>query len=176
MKFNQDAAMSADKPQGIFESGVYAGSLQNVKINKRDSGAIFFEFELCTEDCGTAKYLSVCTTAKNGEKTFGYNKIQALMGLLNITEVTPVGNELPVFNNRLIAIALQKEPYINFEGHEKFRMNPLSFFDPQTLQTYSEKTSGKEAKIAKRTIKDKKLRQLSNNNTQNNDKEDGLPF
>ena len=89
------------------------------------------------------------------------------MGLLDIKEIDneSIGN----LNGRKVAVALQKEYYINSNGIEKFKMNPLSFFYPVTLQTYTEKINGKEANTSKRKIKDKMPENQPATQTQVND-------
>ena len=92
IQFDPDAALSADK-SGIFSGGYYKGIFTDCKIINGNDQAKFVEFAFESDAGETLGFIRVNTKKRNGEDSFGRGKIMALMGLLNIKSIEPVGEE-----------------------------------------------------------------------------------
>lgn len=155
--FNQEAAMGADKGGYIQNGGYYKGKFTGSKIVSGKEKAKFVEFSFEADSGEQCNYLRVNTTKKDGERSFGFGKIMALMGIFDLKSIEPVGmeNEIPELCNRFVGITIQREDYKKKDGKIGWQMNLLHFHDYQTNKTYSELREGKEAKTYLRKIEDK---------------------
>lgn len=159
--FEQQYAINADQGGYISEKGVYVGFLTKAELFTTQNGAKGVEFAFEASSGEKADYMKIYTRKNNGEVSFGYGIVQSLLGLLNLKKVSIVANgeknTMPDLCNKPIAIALQKEEYVKADNGVGYKMNILHFFDPKTMQTYSEKVAGKLAVVVYREIKDKLL-------------------
>lgn len=157
LTFDKDSAQKTDSRNFITESGIYKGIITSAVEKTYSSGSQSISFDVKTDDGKTARFMNIFTMKKDGTPAFGFNQIQALMGILQIREAKTVCHDngddsYDCFCRRPIAFALQR---INTPGKKyKFKMNILHFFDYSSLQTYKEKTNGLEAKVYKAEIED----------------------
>jgi len=119
MTFNKEQAVQAGASMGISESGAYIGTLEAHSFTKA-SNAAGIEFTLNSPD-GKAQFLSLYHTKKDGTvNPMGANMIQAIMGLMQIKQITGVDTgkkdysggtvlTVPEFEGREIGLILQKE-------------------------------------------------------------------
>lgn len=156
IEFDKPLAQKTDS-NFIDHSGIFKGEFTKAVEKQYQSGSICISFNFKSDDGGTAKYLQIFVVKKNGEKSFGYNQIQSLMGLLQIrtaeTMVHDNGDQnYDIFCGKKIAIALQR---VNTPNQDyPFKLKLLHFLDYNTMQNYNEKSNNKPAEVFKREIKD----------------------
>lgn len=162
-KFNEEAAMSADKGGIIVDSGVYDVIITDAIVYAGNEKAYFAEFEFEADNGASAKYCRLVTHKKTGETAFGYNIVMALMGILGLSESTTAEETrdtkkvsvLKSIVGKKIKVGLQHEDYYNTSGALKYRMNIIHFFDPVSGCTFSEKKNNEPAKTITLKIMDK---------------------
>lgn len=159
-QFNRDAAQKTES-NAISESGIYKGIFTAAVEKTFDSGSQCITFSFKDDNDNTAKFMNIFTVKKDGTPSFGANHIQSLMGILEISNASPVTNvdnngnnenNYDCFCNRKIAVALQR---VNTPNQKfLYKMQILHFFDYNTLQNYKEKTNALSAKVSSAKIED----------------------
>lgn len=161
--FNQLAAKNADAPRAISQTGKYIGGILTAEMYETESGAEFIELIFEDSETNALARINTCIRAKDGTETRSMGQIQALMGIVGATELTPVagtflqqdgskreGFHLPQIEKKRCGMLLQRQNdcYTNKQGEvrEYWQMVIASVFDSQTGQTYHEKEAGKPAK------------------------------
>lgn len=177
--FNKEEAQNAGSNR-IEKSGYYICTITDAELISKDSGAKFVRLSL-EDDFGKSTRTDILVVKKNGEKAFGQNFIQSLMGTLRIANlVHDVNNKFTMLVNKKIGVVLQKEEYVKSDNSGiGYKFNVLHFCDHVSNKTYAESSQNKEAKAYKQEVKDKLLQSgmIQQNNTQNNTvPEDDLPF
>lgn len=157
--FNKDGAMSADNGGYISVGGVYVGFVTKMISFKNDSGAGGVELSLETNNGEKCDYVKIYTQNKDGSENFARGKINALCGILELSNLPAVNNNdkysFPIVYNKKIAFALKREEYMKSDGITiGWKMELLHFFHHDSLQTYREHIEGSPADVSKREIKD----------------------
>lgn len=165
MKFNQQSAINGANfgTSYIDESGNYEGKI--VSCHKVVSGD-YTKFRIQVENKNGQTTRSFLPISGPDGDMFGKDLIMSLMGILHISELNYVpdgenGERVPELCGKPIAFSLQKDIYTNKEGVEKFNMNLIRFFNPQTFCTYSETCEKKPPEIWKKPVADKVRKQKS---------------
>lgn len=164
----------------IENSGYYICTITDAELLNKDSGAKFVRLSL-EDDFGKSTRTDILVVKKNGEKAFGQNFIQSLMGTLRIANlVHDVNNKFTMLVNKKIGVLLEREEYIKSDNSGiGYKLNVLHFCDHVSNKTYAESSQNKEAKAYKQEVKDKLLQSgmIQQSNTQNNTvPECDLPF
>jgi len=189
MTFDKQQAIQAGAGAGITETGAYVGTLSAHSFTKA-SNAAGVEFTLDSAQ-GRAQYLSLYHTKKDGSANpMGANMIQAIMGLLKISQITGVDNgkkdysggtvlDIPEFEGKQIGFILQKELTTKGDGSDGYSFDIKMVFSAKTRQTLLEAMNGKQAETVDKilsTLQDKDSRrqqqqggyQQQQSNLQNN--------
>jgi len=171
MTFNKEQAVQAGASMGISESGAYIGTLEAHSFTKA-SNAAGIEFTLNSPD-GKAQFLSLYHTKKDGSTNpMGANMIQAIMGLLQINQITGVDTgkkdysggtvlTIPEFEGRDIGLVLQKELTTKGDGSDGYSFDIKMAFHHGTRKTLLELMENKPAVTVDKivsTLKDKDSR------------------
>lgn len=178
--FNKEEAQKAGSNY-IENSGYHICTITDAELIHKDSGAKFVRLSL-EDDFGKSTRTDILVVKKNGEKAFGNNFIQSLMGTLRIVNVVPDGNnKFTALINKKIGVVLEKEEYAKSDNSGiGYKFNVLHFCDHVSNKTYAESSQNKEAKAYKQEVKDKSLQSgmIQQNNTQNNTvpESETLPF
>ena len=168
---NKTQASQADSfgnRKKIKESGAYIGFFSSLVEDTTESGSKKLVGEFVSETGGTAKLTMLFKNASGSSEDYPFNKglaqIQSLFCLLGISNVREARINLDVRNwddgtttskpfksfpdvlTKRIGVALEKEDGV-YNNKPFVKMNIDSFFDPETLKTYSEKANNKEASI-----------------------------
>ena len=169
IKFDESKAKNADGSNFITQSGKYIVGIIQARMWESRGGATMLELLLKEQTGGAFCWLPVCLLGRDGQPTIDYNKVQAVMGLLGVAELTPVFSKVITRNNeqedgyrcaaiekKVVGIVLQRLNDVykdnnTGEMRERHPMRLVSFFDAQTEKTFSETKAGKEVKkIAER--------------------------
>lgn len=155
-EFDSEAVAKADKAADrINESGPYIGKFTRVAAVKTDSGARGLEFEFENAAGGDARFTVYTHSGKTGERTFGYDQVQALMLLLGAKELRAEPGKVrayiegqgwgekdglvyPALQNKPVGVVLQKELTTKSSGGDSYRWNLYGQFQPETRLTASE--------------------------------------
>jgi hypothetical protein len=171
MTFNKEQAVQAGSSMGINESGAYIGTLEAHSFTKA-SNAAGIEFTLNSPD-GKAQFLSLYHTKKDGNPNpMGANMIQAIMGILQIKQITGVDTgkkdysggtvlTIPEFEDREIGLILQKELTTKGDGSDSYSFDIKMAFHHGTRKTLLELMENKPAVTVDKilsTLKDKDSR------------------
>lgn len=177
MTFNKEEAVQAGSSMGITESGAYIGTLEAFSFTKA-SNAAGVEFTLNSPD-GKAQFLSLYHTKKDGSvNPMGKNMIQAIMGLLQINQITGVDTgkkdysggtvlTVPEFEGREIGLILQKELTTKSDGSDGYSFDIKMAFLPGSRKTLLEAMGNKPAVTVDKivsTLKDKDSRKPQGGN------------
>lgn len=158
MKYTLDtqAARQANTTGRITETGAHTGIFTKAKKVVSQKGAIGIEFSFKDEFENTADYLTIWTVSKDGNQTYGYKQLMALMTCLKLKEITPENGIIeeydsvakqvlnvpaeiyPTLMNKRIGVLLQAEEYEKGTGEIGQRMNLFSFFDTDSRLTAAE--------------------------------------
>lgn len=152
MTFDKEAAQKAGGGDYINETGAYIGTIQ-AKAITAGSGSLGIEFSIKTDEGLMGNYINIYFQKANGDRiNSGFNHLQSLMGLLQIGQLSqPVddgqGNyTLKELDGKRIGLVLQKRLYTKNSGDDGYDFQLRAVFDPQTLQTYKEKSNNEQAK------------------------------
>lgn len=171
MTFDKQQAIQAGAGAGITETGAYVGTLSAHSFVKA-SQAAGVEFTLDSSQ-GKAQFLSLYHTKKDGAvNPMGQNMIQAIMGLLKISQITGIDNgkkdysgntvlDIPEFEGKEIGFILQKELTSKSDGSDSYSFDIKMAFSAKTRQTLLEAMNGKQAETVDKilsTLKDKDSR------------------
>ena len=155
MKYTLDtqAARQANTTGRITETGAYTGIFTKAKKVVSQKGVIGIEFSFKDEFDNSADYLTVWTVSKDGNQTYGYKQLMALMTCLRLNEIASqsglveeydsvakqainVSAEVyPALMNKQIGVLLQAEEYEKGTGEIGQRMNLFGFFDAASRLT-----------------------------------------
>lgn len=151
MTFDKEAAQKAGGSDYVTETGGYVGSIQAKAITAK-SGSLGIEFSMKTNEGLQANYIQIYFQKSDGERIkSGYGHLQSLMGLLQVGELanpTPDQNGdcwIKELCNKNIGLFLQKRMYTKSNGDDGYDFQLRAVFDPQTFQTYKEKSNGVQA-------------------------------
>ena len=179
--FNKEEAQNAGSNR-IEKSGYYICTITDAELISKNSGAKFFRLSL-EDDFGKQTRTDILVVKKNGEKAFGQNFVQSLMGTLRIVNLQHDANmKFQMLLNKRIGVVLEREEYLKSDGSGiGYKFNVLHFCDHVSNKTYSESSQNKEAKSFKQEIKDKIINNttITNNQQQQqqtNKQEEDLPF
>jgi len=171
MTFNKEQAVQAGASMGISESGAYVGTLEAYSFVKA-SKAAGIEFTLNSPD-GKAQFLSLYHTKRDGSvNPMGANMIQAIMGLLQIKQITGIDEgkkdysggtmlRVPEFDGREMGFILQKELTSKSDGSDNYSFDIKMAFHHGTRKTLLELMENKPAVTVDKivsTLKDKDSR------------------
>jgi hypothetical protein len=171
MTFNKEQAVKGGVSAGISETGAYIGTLEAHSFTKA-SNAAGIEFTLNSPD-GKAQFLSLYHTKKDGTANpMGANMIQAIMGILQIKQITGVDTgkkdysggtvlTIPEFEDREIGLVLQKELTTKGDGSDGYSFDIKMAFHHGTRKTLLELMENKPAVTVDKilgTLKDKDSR------------------
>ena len=182
--FNKEEAQNAGSNR-IEKSGYYICTITDAELISKDSGAKFVRLSL-EDDFGKSTRTDILVVKKNGEKAFGQNFIQSLMGTLRIVNLQHDANmKFQMLINKRIGVVLEREEYLKSDGSGiGYKFNVLHFCDQVSNKTYSESSQNKEAKSYKQEVKDNLVantnsqQNITNQNNSYSTKiaEEGLPF
>lgn len=184
------AASNLISSQGVNRTGMYVGVITQAEIAESASGATYIELAFRAKEwiqkdaegnChegravdaraaqdGPLVFLRTYITNKAGEKAFGHAIIDALMVVLDITNLQPVeatvfdrtyakdkathkGYRFPELEKKLVGLLLQREndTFTTSEGEvkETYRMNIVTPYDPNTRQCAKEILEGNDARL-----------------------------
>jgi hypothetical protein len=180
--FNQNDAMNSDGGSLIDQSGNYKGKITKAEINQGNEQSMYITFGFESQTGDKTDYVRIYTRKKDGERCFGFNLVQALMGLLHLqsVEARQDGDKLtiPQLIGRSVGFGLQKEYYTKSDGNVAWKMNLIRFYDVATNKTYTETINGKGADKWELIIQDKgmPLTEAKTNQGDNEGDFDDLPF
>lgn len=178
--FNKEEAQKAGSNY-IENSGYHICTITDAELIHKDSGAKFVRL-LLEDDFGKSTRTDILVVKKNGEKAFGNNFIQSLMGTLRIVNLNhDSNNKFPMLINKHVGVVLEKEEYAKSDNSGiGYKFNVLHFCDHVSNKTYAESSQNKEAKAYKQEVKDKLLQSgmIQQSNTHNNTvpESETLPF
>ena len=176
--FNKEEAQNAGSNY-IDKSGYHICTITDAELINKESGAKFVRLSL-EDDFGKSTRTDILVVKKNGEKAFGNNFIQSLMGTLRIVNLNhDANNKFQMLVNKRIGVVLEREEYLKSDGSGiGYKFNVLHFCDQVSNKTYAESSQNKEAKAYKQEVKEKLLQSGSTQNTiqQNTAQESDLPF
>ena len=151
MTFDKEAAQKAGGSDYVMETGGYTGAIQAKAITAK-SGSLGIEFSMKTDEGLQANYIQIYFQKSDGERIkSGYGHLQSLMGLLQIGELAhPQSDQngdcwINELCNKRVGLFLQKRMYTKNNGEDGYDFQLRAVFDPQTLQTYKEKSNGVDA-------------------------------
>lgn len=184
-KLNVANAKAVGDTGYISESGPYTGVIKLARLYDTANGATMLVLEFVTDGSEHAT-ISMPLTKINGEETFNRKIVDSLMTVLKVREmnvtqgqyldqkenVMKPGYLLTDLMNKPVGLLLRNEPE-EYEDRQTRaikvanRMNLLTPFDPQTMQTAKEilekrKATYVESKAA--TLKDKEVKKFVPNN------------
>lgn len=152
MTFDKEAAQKAGGSDYIMETGGYTGAIQ-AKAITAGTGSKGIEFSIKTDEGLQANYIQIYFEKSNGDKIkSGYGHLQSMMGLLQIGNLAmpqPDANNdywIKELCDKRVGFFLQKRLYRkSSDGSEGYDFQLRAVFDPQTLQTYKEKSNNVNA-------------------------------
>jgi hypothetical protein len=174
--FDPESALKADGAGIIDKGGNYLVTLKDCYVGKTQNGATYLEIN---GECATGEklnYLTIYTKGTDGKATYGVNKINALCGILGISQLSYIaakkkdytGKEVDAFKvveleNKVLYIGVYREDQkdqngqyrFSDKGQLKFKMELSHFFHPKTMQTYTEMVEKKEPATFARPVYDK---------------------
>lgn len=171
MTFDKNLAVKGGASAGISESGAYIGTLEAHSFTKA-SNAAGIELTLNSSE-GKAQFLSLYHTKKDGTPNpMGANMIQAIMGLLQINQITGIDTgkkdysggtvlTIPELEGREIGLVLQKELTSKTDGSDSYSFDIKMAFLPGSRKTLLEAMENKPAVTVDKiisTLKDKDSR------------------
>lgn len=166
-QYNQESALQSGASNYITEGGAYAGVITEAKyvFGKNGKQSAGIEFTLST-DQGEAKYLSVWYQKSDGTcNQYGYNLIQAMMGLVRSGTLTQVSrgeySVAPEFEGKKIGLLLQKILTSKLDGSDSYKFEIKLAYLPSTKQTLKEAINKEPAVVvdqwaASLTVKDER--------------------
>lgn len=156
-QYNQEAAQQSRESFGITESGAYIGKLSAKYVTgSNGSKSAGIEFTLEAEQ-GKLQYLSVWYQKKDGNvNASGYNMINAMMGLLKITQLTsqPSGEDwiCPEFEGKALGLVVQKELNTKLDGSDSYKFEVVMPFSAQSRKTLKEALANAPATAVDRML------------------------
>lgn len=176
-EFDPEASGKADDVASrIDTSAAYIGRFKDAHAIKSErTGTEGIHFEFSSPGGGSASF-DVYTHKENGDKTFGWNQVQAMMAILGLRGLRSIqgkfeaydfdagkrveqqGEIFPDLLDKDIGLVLQKELYTKGNGQDGFRMNLYGIFHAQSRLTASEI---KERKVQPEKL-EKMLRSVKN--------------
>lgn len=154
----------AKEPISFLQAGKYVGSIFQARYNP-ESNSVAFIFK---PDNGPYSEfsLSLAPNKKDPSKPgYGMRLLQSLMGLTGVKQLNSVsytgklhvGSKVkttfevfPQFKDKRFGVLLESTTdyeNMNKNGYPSYFLNVVRFFDPDTNKTYTELTTGKEAKV-----------------------------
>lgn len=186
---NTERAATVAGFAGINHTGKYVGKITQCEVADSPSGATYVEiafkatsWEIKNED-GTVStgagdamtFIRTYITSKTGERTFGYDIVDALMAVLKIDkmDVQPMkvfgrnwrndnsdqhqGYRVPALEKQRIGLLLQREnrQYTDSNGNvrDSFNMNIITPYNPDTMQNAAEVLRGSDAVTVEQRFK-----------------------
>ncbi len=172
-------AVETDRPASIQESGPYTGVFRQVYTYETKNHAQMVSFNFQDQTSGLVCWIDLCISNTNGEPTFGYNVLNAILLCAGLERVDAVPGKartrrgeiieaprLKALEGRPVGLALQKEidcyqDRTTGEMRDTFRMQIAKPFKAATGQTASEIVKGEEPKALEaflKTLKDRDVR------------------
>jgi hypothetical protein len=157
-----DAAKQADAGGRINDTGKYVGTFTKAKKVLSNKGTQGIEFSFESNTGQSADYLTVWTINAEGEQTYGFKQLMALMTCLKqrnieskmatVEEYDRISKGMvkrdvevyPGLMSKPIGILLQMEEYLKKDGSIGEKAALAGFFDPQTEQVAVEILEKKE--------------------------------
>lgn len=155
-EYDEGAASHADDfANRIDESALYIGEIKRADAVVAQSGTKGMYFEVEIPGGGSTSF-TLYTEKEDGTRIFGFNKVQALMTILNLKRLNAVAGKVMVYDadegkkveadgevypdlvGKQVGFALEKELYTNNSGKDSYRMNLAAFFHPTSKLTASE--------------------------------------
>lgn len=163
----KELAMKAGSAAGINETGAYEGEIVSAVYTFGKDGSQSQALELSL-DCNGAKanYLRINFLGKDGQRTFGWGLITALMWAAQVKQLQPQqvqgqsGMEwhCPVLVGKRLGLFLQKVLYTKGDGSDGYKFEVRNVFQAGTRLTCSESYSGSPAEAIsslEASVKDK---------------------
>lgn len=174
---------------GISRTGKYVGIITQAEVAESPSGATYIEiafkaksWEAKNEDGTIDKgngdamaFIRTYITAKNGDRTFGHDIVDALMAVLKIDNMNAQpatvfgrnsrndpsdkhqGYRIPALEKQRVGLLLQREnrEYTDNQGNlkESFNLNIITPYNPDTLQNANETIRGSDAVAVEQKFK-----------------------
>lgn len=162
---DQAASHADDFLNRADEPGAFVGEIKRADAVETEKGTkgIYFEVEAPGGNTGFTLY----TEKEDGERIFGFNKVQALMTVLGMRSLRAAAGKVSVYDadekkrvevdgevfpdliGKKVGFILEKELYTNQSGKDSYRMNLHSWFHPETKLFASE--------IRERKVKPEKI-------------------
>lgn len=184
-KLNVANAKAVGDTGYISKSGPYTGVIKLARLYDTNNGATMLVLEFVTNGSEHVT-ISMPLTKINGEETFNRKIVDALMTVLKVREMSVVQGQyldqkenvmkpaylLNDLMNKPVGLLLQNAPEEYEDRTTRTikvanRMNLLTPFDPQTMQTARELLEKKEAKYVQNkaaTLKDKEVKKFAPTN------------
>ena len=152
---NADAACKVASTTFITKTGAYTGVISQASVRESASGATAVDLVFKCAQSGELAFITLWVLSKTGERTFNHDILDALMAVLNISEMRVVrgkvfdrnsqvseGYRLPELEKKAVGMLLQREQrfYMTDSGEEKelFQMNLRTPFNVDTKQIAKE--------------------------------------
>ncbi|STZ77379.1 hypothetical protein [Bergeriella denitrificans] len=163
-QYDQTAAVTAGESSYINQSGAYTGKITAAKWTRgqhTQSQALELSFE--SADGQKANYISIYHTKADGSPNqYGIAHINAIMGLLNLQNLTtaPQGSDhiCPELVGKSIGLILQKVLTTKTDGSDSYKFELVLAFSTRSRLTLKEHLEGGPAERVDKilaTLKDK---------------------
>lgn len=175
MHYNAESAAKAGGGDYVSETGAYVVRIKEAKYTKAGTGSDGLEFSVETKDGMKANFLNVYFAKKStvqgqpGEAIKGGQSIiNAMMGLLNIRQITAVQSgqdwACPEFKDKEIGLFLQKKLFTKGDGSDGYGFEicvPFSAADGRTMREVLDNKPAQTVERMKSSYKDKDERKAS---------------
>lgn len=175
MHYNAESAAKAGGGDYITETGAYVVTIRESKYIKASTGSDGLEFSIETKDGMKANFINVYFAKKSSAQgqpgeaiKGGQSIINAMMGLLNIKQITAVqsGQDwiCPEFKDKQIGLFLQKKLFNKSDGSDGYGFEicvPFGAADGKTMREVLDNKPAQTVERMKSSYKDKDERKAT---------------
>lgn len=122
----------------ISAKGKYKGFIEHMKVYQTDSGSTFINFTF-KADTGQDCRFNICIFGKDGQPTYGYKQLQAMMACCKIRSLTPAKVTMDDYNVETKQVEkMERDVYKEFSGAKigfaLYRHDRPKYSDPSKME------------------------------------------
>ena len=161
MTFNKELAEKSGGSDFLQSGGAHICTITLAKCVQAKTGTHGIEFSVVTDDGAKANYLTTYYAKQDNTPIgSGQSLLNALMGFLNLQGISYTQQNIngeqcsivPEFTSKKIGLFIDKVLRTKLDGSDSYGFNIRCPFDPQTKQTFKEKSQGQPAQAIDRMI------------------------
>lgn len=159
MTFNKELAEKSGGSDFLQSGGAHICTITVAKCVQAKTGTHGIEFSVVTDDGAKANYLTAYYAKQDNTPIgSGQSLLNALMGFMNLQSISYIPQNIngeqcsivPEFTNKKIGLFLEKVLRTKNDGSDGYGFNIRCPFDPQTKQTFKEKSQSQPAQAIDR--------------------------